>query len=284
MGPPVHPERSGAESKGQNARGSLRDLELRTGLTGMLRLRLRRVAPTLWLNGGALLLLISSSAHAWPVDVAVTVTNGDVHFERPAAIDWAEVDDPKIATVEVLQTGELLFTGKQTGHTYALLFAEGKPAVWRIDVLAKGAQLTREASPAAKLDPARKACKDVSLGEPGTDSALTATVPNDVCRKALLELFQTPAFLARELSLTFELDALQAQLKDVTDAIAKNAHVPVDAHYLGAGLVLKGQVTVEQHRKILWEVFRHTAGRIALDDQLEVAPPPDAGSPEDAKP
>ena len=67
-------------------------------------LRLRRFAPALRLTGFLSFLLMGAAAHAWPVDVAITVPAGDIHFERPAAIDWAEIEDPKVATLEVLHS------------------------------------------------------------------------------------------------------------------------------------------------------------------------------------
>ena len=217
----------------------------------------------------SVLLLVPFAAHAYPIDVAISVTAGDVHFERPTAIEWAEIADPKIATVERLETGELLFTGKSVGHTLALLYAEGKAAVWWIEVVPKGAVWQRPAAAPEPLARARKACPTLTLGEAGSEGALTTSIPSEACRSALLSLFQTPAFTARELSLDFSLEALQAQLAGLQAAIAKVAS-GVDAHYLGAGLVLKGEVTPEQHRKILWTVFRHSVGRMALDDELQV--------------
>jgi len=56
----------------------------------------------------------------------------------------------------------------------------------------------------------------------------------------------------------------------------------VNARYVGAGLILDGKVSVAEHRKVLWEVLKRTLGRFALDDQLELPPPPpavDAGVP-----
>lgn len=225
-------------------------------------------------------LLGGPSALAWPVDVAVTVAAGDVHFERPTAIDWAESADPSIATIEVLRSGEVLVTGKAPGQTVALLYAEGKMGVWRLTVTKPGESAVAVQTPAPSVDVAKKVCGALKLGEKGTEEALSVTVTDDACRKALLTVLQTDAFNSHELSLTFELPALQGQLKDITSAIAPFAP-EVKASYVGAGLVLEGKVSQAQHRKILWAAFRNSVGRVPLEDKLEVEKPKaaDGGSP-----
>jgi Flp pilus assembly secretin CpaC len=222
-------------------------------------------------------LVAGGAAWAWPVDVAVSVKNGDVHFERPSAIAWAESADPSIATIEVLRSGEVLVSGKSPGQTVALLYAEGKMGVWRLTVTQEGTVAKASAVP---LDAAKKACPGLKLGEKGTEEALTVTLPDERCRAALLEVLKTDAFTSHELSLTFTVPALQGQLTALTRAIAPIAP-GVKASYVGAGLVLEGKVTEAQHRKILWEAFRQSVGRVPLEDRLEVEKPAasDAGTP-----
>lgn len=215
---------------------------------------------------------VGGAAWAWPIDVSVSVPAGDVHFERPAAIDWAESADPSIATIEVMPSGEVLVTGKAAGQTLALLYAEGKMGVWRITVTQPGERPSLVPGSSPELDAAKKACPALALGEKGAEDALTTPIPDERCRKALLSLFQTDAFNSHELSLTFELPALRGQLAELTQALAPIAP-EVKVSYVGAGLVLEGKVTQAQHRKILWEAFRHSVGRVPLEDQLVVEKP-----------
>jgi Flp pilus assembly secretin CpaC len=221
--------------------------------------------------------LVASGAWAWPVDVAVTVKNKDVHFEHPAAIAWAESADPSIATIEVLRSGEVLVSGRSPGQTVALLYAEGKMGVWRLTVTEAGEVRKAAAHP---MDAAKKACPTLKLGEKGTEEALSATLPDEKCREALLEVLKTDAFNSHELSLTFTVPALQGQLGAITKAIAPFAP-QVKASYVGAGLVLEGKVSEAQHRKVLWEAFRQSVGRVPLEDRMEVEKPAtsDAGTP-----
>ena len=46
--------------------------------------------------------LLPTMAFAWPVDVYEDLQAGTDEIRKLAAISWAEVEDPSIATVEVL--------------------------------------------------------------------------------------------------------------------------------------------------------------------------------------
>lgn len=215
--------------------------------------------------------LLGSAAWAWPVDLSVAVKADDVHFEKPTAIAWAESADPEVAEVEVLPSGEVLITGKKPGETLALLYAEGRMGVWRVVVQPKDAAgAAKDSDPvSARLEPVKAACPSL---EQSSSDALSVGVTTDACRKALLALFQTDAFTSPQVSLTFALEPLQAQLREISQAISPIAQ-DVQTAYVGAGLRLKGKVTEAQHRKILWAIFRHAIGRVALEDKLEVEKP-----------
>jgi hypothetical protein len=165
-----------------------------------------------------------------------------------------------------MESGELLLTGLKPGRTLLLLYAEGRFAVWRLRVGGK----PEVASP----DAAKKACPDLKL-TPNDDTKLTVTVQDDKCWKALLDLFKSDAFVARELDLTFDQKVLQTQLRSLQEGLKKG----LSSRYVGAGLVLEGEVSRAEHRKTLWELFRRSVGRVALDDKLEVKDEPvDAGT------
>jgi Pilus formation protein N terminal region len=232
-----------------------------------------RVFPLL----ACLLFLFPHGAGAWPVDLSMPLEVGKERFHRLSTVDWVEVEDPSIATAEVLRgSNELLLTGLKPGRTLLLLYAEGKFAVWRLAVGEPGR--TPVPVPSGELlAAARKACP----GLKATEGELVATVKDSRCRAALLALLKTEAYLARELELTFELPVLQAQLADVTSALKGTG---LTARYLGAGLVLEGSATPEEHRRALWALFHQSAGRVALEDRVTVQQPPDAGTPGDAGP
>ncbi|MBU8900494.1 pilus assembly protein N-terminal domain-containing protein [Corallococcus sp. M34] len=227
--------------------------------------------------GGLLSLLLPALALGWPVDQRVSVEPGQERFQKLTAVDWVEVEDPSVVSVEAFAgSGELLLTGKKPGRTLALLYAEGRFAVWRITV---GPEAPEDV--ASRRAAAAKACpdlKDVATPE----RSLSATVKDAACRGALSELFRTDAYVARELELTFEVAALQEQLAAFSEALPPG----VTVRYSGAGLVMSGKASAEAHHKALWGLFRRAVGRVPLEDRVEVEAPapapaatvPDAGT------
>lgn len=215
-------------------------------------------------------LVLPAWAAAWPVDWAHDVEPGKEKFVRLPRLDWFEVEDPKLVQVEWLaESGELLLTGLKPGRTVVLLGADGKVAAWRVRVG------TKPVTDGAAYTAAQKACPGFTP-TPLEDVKLTVTAHDEACRKALTALFQTDAFEARHLELTFASPVLQSQLKGVEEALREIAGRRATARYVGAGLVLEGQVSREEHRKILWAILKRTLGRFALDDRLEEPPAADA--------
>lgn len=214
-------------------------------------------------------------ARAWPVDVYVEVAAGAETFTRFEGVDWVEVEDTKIASAEPFPSGEVLVNGLAPGRTLLLVYGQGRFSVWRVTVSAAG---RRAAAPAtAALGDLEKACPRASL----EGKVLRVAVPDDRCRRALRAHLEKDGHRGEDLDLTFELAALQAQLADLGQGLAAlGVGDRVSVRYLGAGLVLRGKVTAAEHRQVLWEIFRRSAGRAPLDDQLVVQAEPaaDAGT------
>lgn len=221
--------------------------------------------------------VLSAPVWAWPVDWVHDVEVGKEKFLKLPKVDWFEIDDPSVLAIEwMADSNELLLIGLKPGRATVLLGAEGKVAAWRVRVG------TPPLIDQAAFVAAQKTCAEFNPA-PLDDVKLTVTVQNEACRKALLALFQTDAFEARHLELTFDGKVLQAQLRSVEEALAQVTKGRVKARYVGAGLVLEGKLTLAEHRKVLWEVLRRTLGRFALDDRTEKPEPPpaaaDAGAP-----
>jgi hypothetical protein len=220
-----------------------------------------------------LTLVVSLPVFAWPVDWVHDVEPGKEKFLKLPRVDWFEVDDPKVVSVEwVADSNELLIIGLKPGRATVLLGADGKVAAWRVRV--GGAPVLDDVG----FVMAKKVCTDLKATHLEAVK-LTVTAQDEPCRKALLTLFQSDTFEARHLELTLDGKVLQTQLKSVQDGLMQVTRGRVKARYVGAGLILDGPVSVAEHRKVLWEVLKRTLGRFALDDQMEVAPAPDAGSP-----
>jgi hypothetical protein len=204
----------------------------------------------------------AAPAPALPVDWVHDVEPGREKFVKLPKLDWFEVENPQVAQVEWMgEAGELVLSGLKPGRTLVLLGAEGKVAVWRVRVGGKpeGGELL--------LAAAKKACPGLTL-TPAEDIKLAVTVKDDACRTALLELFRTDAVEARALEVTWEGKALQAQLKSLQQGLDAVARGKASARYVGAGLVLEGTLNEAQHRAVLWELFRRSVGRLALDDRI----------------
>lgn len=216
----------------------------------------------------AALLLVAAAppALAWPINARFELSVGEEKFQRLTPDAWLEVESPAIATAELFETAEVMLTGKAPGSTLVLVHAEDKVMVWRVVVRA-AADHTASAAPGDVAAPARKACRDLKV----EGGELTATIRDEACRQALLSLFsaERDPFLAKDLDLTFELGALQSQLKAVQAGLAKVAP-EVKAVYVGAGLRLTGRATAAQRRRAYWELFKASVGRLALEDRIEV--------------
>ncbi len=228
-----------------------------------------------WLVPLVLGVLLSFPSFAWPVDWIHDVEVGKEKFLKLPRLDWVEVDDPKVVSIEwMADSNELLISGLKAGRATVLLGADGKVAAWRVRV----GGVPQLDEPGQAL--AKKACPDFKA-TPLEDVRLTVTVNDEPCRKALLSLFQADAFEARALDLTLEGKVMQAQLRSVQEGLLAVTKGRVKARYVGAGLILEGPVTLAEHRKVLWEVLKRTLGRFALDDQM-VLPEPvvvDSGVP-----
>lgn len=207
-------------------------------------------------------------AAAWPVNARFELAVGEEKFQKLTPDAWLEVESPAVATAELFETAEVMLTGKSPGSTLVLVHAEGKVMAWRVVVRAPNDHARSDPPLAAAVAPVSKACRQVKV----EGKELTATIRDEPCRQALLALLSgdRDLFLARDLDLTFELAALQAQLRAVQAGIARVAP-EVQAVYVGAGLRLTGKATAAQRRRAYWEIFRASAGRLALEDRIQVA-------------
>lgn len=210
---------------------------------------------------------VAVAASAWPVDASVDVAPGVEKFVRVGDAAWVDVVDPSVVDAELFPSGELMLTPKREGETLVGLMAQGAFRVLRVRVRRPGA------TPPVLSEALKKQVTAVCPGAVLAASSLKAKVPDARCRTALLAVLRDGPWTAGELELEFDVAALQDQLSDLTRAIGP----AVRAYYRGAGLVLEGTVTPEEHRRVLWEVFRRSAGRLALEDRLRT-PVADAGT------
>ncbi len=217
-------------------------------------------------------LLTASPAFAWPVDRIIDLGPSKSEVLELTGVEWWDVEDPAVVSVTFAEGTGLTLAPRAAGRTHVLLYSQGRFAVYRV----------RVSSP-ARTDAALRGAAQAACGKfewkPNDETRATLQVASEACRRALGPWLETDDVVASQLDITFELVALQAQLGAVEGAL-KAAKVKAEPlKYLGAGLVLAGRLRADEHRAALWAIFRSSVGRVALDDQVEVAPGPDAGSP-----
>jgi Flp pilus assembly secretin CpaC len=223
-----------------------------------------------------LALLAPALAFASPPHAVVEVKPGDVTFQRLYDVRALASIDPSIATAELMPSQEVLITGKKPGTTEVVALVNGKVVGLRVHVRAPGTLLPDEG--AARLAAVEKACPQHRLLGEGADQQLGATPTAGACRAALFALFATDKFLVKQIAIDFDQPSLQAQAAEV-EAAVRAAKLPVELHYQGATLVLKGSVTREQAAKLAVALYLHALGGVPLDDgELELEEP-DAGAP-----
>jgi len=225
---------------------------------------------------------------AWPVDMEVVLKQGEAKFVKLAAAEWLEVDDTAVVSAELFDTQEILLEAKKPGVALLLVYAEKRAAVWRLVVEPPASSpATKPAAPKpleaapSPLQQAKHACPKLRF-QPDRLPKITGHVDTEACRQALLFLLAQPGWLARELELVFEMEVLFAQLsamqKAAEAALGKNK---LTLQYVGATLEMSGRLSSKQHRQALWSVFFHAAGRIALNDNIQVLSPPKLTTPKE---
>lgn len=220
---------------------------------------------------------------ALPVSRVVDLEVGKEEFFR-ASLRAAFVDDPAVATVELLPSGEVLVAAHAAGRTLLYLADESRVEVVRLRVRAASERPT----PVLATEPVRTAVKKACPGfkEEGEAERTVATVVSTPgCRTALRDLLATDEYATNRLELNYSSDALQDQLARLTRTLeaAKN---PATLKYSGVTLSLQGKLSYAQKQDLVRAVFAESVGPVLVEDATEVAdaPAPKADQPEVAEP
>jgi len=240
---------------------------------------------SLALLGAVCTWVLPALSWAWPVEREFALKKEEARFIKLSAAEWIEVDDASIVSAELFETQEILLEAKKPGVALLLVYAEKRAAVWRVVV--------EETPPAPRpklggaapnpLQGAQEACPKLRF-QTAKLPKIAGHVETEACRQALLLLLRQPGWLARELELVFEMEVLWAQgaamQKAVDEALGKDK---VKLRYVGATLEMSGRLGPGEHRRALWNVFFQAAGRIALDDRIQLVLPPKLEIPKERK-
>ncbi len=187
----------------------------------------------------AALLLLPVSARAWPVDQVFSVESGADRFHKLTAVEWVEVEDPSVATVEVLPgSNELLITGQAPGAHAPAALRRGEVRRVAADRDGAGRPAVPEAAPEL-LAAARKACPGLQVTEGRRALAVGHGEGHRVPQGAAGALPDGHLAGARAGAHLRAADAPGAALR----AGAALKELGLEARYSGAGIVLQGTAT-----------------------------------------
>ncbi len=191
-----------------------------------------------------LLVPVALPAHAFalPVDGSIDAIVGEAQFVKLADLKAAATDQPKIATAEIMQTGELLITPKSAGRALLFLADSMRTAAWRLRVRERGGRFEEVAPSDEARASAKKACPGLQEETHSEGTGLSTTVVNAACRRALKRLLDADPYRARFMDLTFTPEALQDQLADIEERLKADGLPGVRVHYEGMTLVVEGSV------------------------------------------
>lgn len=221
-------------------------------------------------------------ALGYPVESVLTLVPGQDRFVRVGeAATSVGVDDERVAKVELFPTGEALLTGAAPGRALVLVHEAGRLTAHRVVVAGEAAGRGPAAAPGLEASGSggeelpgqvMKACPGLKLPpKPKSGDAVEGEVQSDTCRQALLRLVASDAYAGVKMSLTFSLEALQAQLADLQRALAR-AGLPGEVAYAGASLRLPKELSDAQRRRVLELAFSVTIGPVLVDAPLRGAP------------
>ncbi len=220
---------------------------------------------------------------ALPVSRVVDLEVGKEEFFR-ASLRSAFVDDPAVATVELLPSGEVLVAAHAPGRTLLYLADESRVEVVRLRVRETSERPAPVLATEAARTAAKKACPGLKEeGEAERTVAVVVSTPG--CRTALRDLLGTDEYATHRLELNYSSDALQDQLSRLVKTL-EAAKSPAVLKYSGVTLSLKGQLSNAQKQQLLRALYAESVGPVLIEDGTEVAdaPAPKADRPEVAEP
>lgn len=212
-----------------------------------------------------------------PAAANIAAAVGTEQFLKIAAREVV-IDNPSIATAELLPSKELLISTKAPGRALIYVVGEGVVNALRLRVHAPGDRPPARNATEDQKRAAKKSCPSYKE-EPGPRGPdLSVDVVPGTCRAALLSLFDADDLLTPHVEVLHTPESLREQLDAILSAIRKlGLDKSVTAAYLGITLRLRGKVTAAQRLSLLSLFYDHSVGKSLFEDELEIVP--DAGAP-----
>ena len=225
----------------------------------------------------ALLVLVAPAvAGAIPHDHRFDLEVGGEAFGKLWQSDEVVVEPEGIVAAEVLPSEEIRLEALAEGEATVFVLGPSLLHAWKVTVRPKGAPRPKppEVDPLA-WKAATSACPDLVRGKEGLTETLEVTVRDAGCRRALRRLLERGPWPAGDLRLTYTPEVLMEQLRELEKAAAGvGVGAKVKLAYAAATLVVRGEVTAAERRRLYAELWKVAVGRIPLDEALTIAEAP----------
>ena len=208
----------------------------------------------------AALLLISTSAGALPPDRVVYLQKDGDTFQKGPEGSWVATSlDEKVVKSKYFPAAEVHLQAQAEGTALVILTNRvlGQAKFWEVRV---GKQKPARPDPAVLKD-------DCGCFE----YPLECQVKNSKCLEALRRFVKGSDLTTNDLRLTYNVEGLQALLKDLLSRLKQGGFKDTKLAFLGANLRIQGQVEDEEAwRRLLVCIYRGMLGRLVMENLVKI--------------
>lgn len=209
----------------------------------------------------AVLLFLSTTARALPPDRVVFLEIGGDTFEKGPEGSWvATSTDAKVVEAKYFPAAEVHLLAKAEGTVLVVLTNRviGQAKFWEVRV---GKEKPARPDPAVLKD----ACGCHKY-------PLECQVKNSKCLEALRRFVKGTDLTTDDLRLTYNVEGLQALLKDLLPRLEQGGFKDTKLAFLGANLRIQGAVENEAAwRRLLVCIYRGMLGRLVIEDRVQIS-------------
>jgi len=206
------------------------------------------------------LLLLSTSARALPPDRVVFLEVGGDTFKSGPEGSWvATSTDAGVVEAKYFPAAEVHLTAKAEGTALVVLTNRvlGQAKFWEVRV---GKKKPARPDPAVLKD----ACGCFKY-------PLECQVKNSKCLEALRRFVKGTDLTTNDLRLKYNVEGLQALLKDLLSRLEKSGFKDTKLAFLGANLRISGEVEDEgAWRRLLVCIYRGMLGRLVMENLVKI--------------
>ncbi len=205
-------------------------------------------------------LLLPTAAGALPPDRVVCLQKGGDTFVKAPAGSWAaNSTDERVVKSKYFPAAEvhLLAVGEGTALVVLTNRVLGQVKFWEVRV-------GKKSPPRPDPRVLKEACGCSSY-------PLDCQVKSQKCVEVLRGFLKDSGLTTDDLRLTYNVEGLQALLKDLQSRLEPEGFKDIQLAFLGANLRIKGEVADEAAwRKLLVCIYNGMLGRLVLENQVKI--------------